>query len=213
MQIKLDKDTITPELRRLMGEVKRPGVVMRAGAKAVQVALSKHMKRLQARGNKKGWPTRHFFAGGPTSVERRIGIAKVGDNTAEITIADARFVHRIEGGSVSAKRAAFLAIPLTAEAYSLGGKGTLRESMPGLKVIKFKRGLFLVKEEIEKRGAGSRGRGSSSIGRVRIILLFKLVKSVTHRKHPEEMPDQGALGTVAGQAMDKAARLLVRSKG
>lgn len=205
MKFDLDKDTITPELQRLMANVKRPVVVMQAGAKTVQVELSKHLKKLQGRGNKKGWPAQHFFAGGPASVERRLGINSVTDTSAVITIADPRFVHRIEGGTVRPKRRQWLAIPLTAAAYALSGKGSIRESMPGLKVWRFKRGLFIVREIGESRGKG--------IGRVRVILMFKLVKSVTHSAKPDEKPDEKSLGSAAGKAMERAARLLTRAKG
>jgi hypothetical protein len=219
MQIKLDKDTITPELKRLVREVgQKRGTqpIFQAGAKAVQVGISKHLKRLQARGNKRGWPSAHFFAGGPTSVERKVGIAKVTNTGAEVTIADPRFVHRIEGGTVTAKRARMLAIPLTAEAYALSGKGTIRESMPGLKVWKTRKGLYLIKEEIEKRGrgagSGERGAGrrsAMSIGRVRVLPMFKLVRSVTHGKHPDEMPKTEELSQEARGAMEGVARRLL----
>jgi len=202
MQIKLDKNTITPELKRLMSACKSPVVVMQAGAKAVQVGISKHLKQLQGRGNEKGWPSKQFFAGGPTSVERKVGIKSVTGTSAEITIADPRFVHRITGGKVSAKRVKFLAIPLTAEAYAAGGKGSIREAMPGLKVVRSNGGLFLAKEASGKRGT-----------KAQVQMLFKLVASVTHRPHPDEMPDEKALGAAARVAMERAARLLMRGTG
>lgn len=205
MQVKLTKDTITPELKRLMGEVKRPVVVFQAGAKAVQVGISKHLKALQGRGNAKGWAPRHFFAGRPDSVERNVGINKVTDKGAEITIADPRFVHRIIGGRVTAKRARMLAIPLTEEAYALSGKGSLREAAPGLKVVVLRKGIYLVRES-EERVKGKKQK------RIRAMPLFKLVRSVTHSAHPNEMPDTVKLGSDAGAAMDKAARLLMRAK-
>lgn len=205
MQVKLTKDTLTPELKRLMGAAKNPLPLYQAGAKAVQVGISKHLKNFQQRGNKRGWPSQHFFSGSPTAVEKNVGIAKVSGTGAVITIADPRFIHRLTGGTVTPKRRKFLAIPLRAEAYKAAGKGTLRESMPGLKVWKFKRGLFLVKETSEKRGKGKASR-------IRVLPMFKLVKSVTHSPHPEEMPPTGELAAAAGQAMTKAARILLRAK-
>jgi hypothetical protein len=138
-------------------------------------------------------------------VERRLGINSVTDTSAVITIADPRFVHRIEGGTVRPKRRQWLAIPLTAAAYALSGKGSIRESMPGLKVWRFKRGLFIVRELGESRGKGK-------IGRARVILMFKLVKSVTHSPKQDEKPDEKQLGAAAGKAMERAARLLTNAK-
>jgi hypothetical protein len=205
MQVKITKDTLTPELKRLMGAVRNPLPLYQAGAKAVQVGISKHLKTLQQRGNKRGWPSQHFFAGSATAVEKNVGIASVSATGAMVTVADPRFVHRITGGVVKPKRRKYLAIPLRAEAYKMSGKGTLRESMPNLKVWKFKTGLFLVKETSEKRGKGKASR-------IRVLPMFKLVKSVTHSPHPEEMPKSAELGATAAEAMTKAAKILLRAR-
>lgn len=204
MQIRLSKNTISPELNRILGEVKRPRALYQAGAKTVQVEISKHLKRLQARGNKKGWPSQKFFAGKATSVERNVGIASVTDKGAVITIADPRFVHRITGGTVTAKRAKMLAIPLTAEAYAASGKGSIKESMPGLVVIKLPRGVYLCREVATKVGG-------SKVKSLRVIPLFKLVRSVTHKPHPEDMPDEKLLSEAARDAMLRTARLLFKA--
>jgi hypothetical protein len=206
MTIKLDKNTITPELRRLMAQVRAPAPIFQAGAKAIQVAISKHLKALQARPNAKGWPPQYFFAGGPASVERNVGIAKVSNAGAEITIADPRFVHRITGGVVSAKRRKLLAIPLTAEAYAASGKGSIRHAFPGLKVLKLPKGVFLVREVLEKRGKGK-------LSRLLIRPLFRLVPSVTHRPHPDERPPTTDLAAAARKAMTRTAHLLLRAEG
>lgn len=206
MTIKLDKDTLTPELRRLMAQAKNPAPMFQAGAKAVQVAISTHLKSLQARGNLKGWPPQHFFAGAPASVERNVGIAKVSNAGAEITIADPRFVHRLTGGTVTPKRRKLLAIPLTAEAYAASGKGSIRHAFPGLKVIKLPKGVFLVREVPEKRGEGK-------LSRLLIRPLFKLVPSVTHRPHPDEQPPTTDLAAAATKAMTRVAHLLLRADG
>lgn len=205
MRITLTQNTITPELKRILGEVKRPRALYQAGAKTVQVEISQHLKRLQARGNKKGWPSQKFFAGKATSVERNVGIASVTDKGAVITIADPRFVHRITGGPVTAKRGKMLAIPLTAEAYAVSGKGSIKESMPGLKVVKLPRGVYLVREQATKVKG-------SKIKSLRVIPLFKLVRSVTHKPHPEEMPDEKVLSAKARDAMLLAAQLLFKAE-
>jgi hypothetical protein len=189
---RLDRDTMTPELRRLAREVKRPRTLMEAGAKAVQKEIVAHLRRLESRGNEMGWPSQKFFSGGPDSVEHRVGIAKLDDRGAIVTIADPRFVHRIEGGRVTAKRRKFLTIPLRAEAYALAGKGSLKESAPWL-VLRFPFLGKVAPGTFEK--------------------WFVLVPAVTHRPHPNEMPDRAELGRLAGQAMLKAARILLRARG
>jgi hypothetical protein len=210
VKISITKNTLTPELVRLINEAKRPRALFQAGAKTVQVEISKHLRRLQARGNDKGWPSQKFFAGKATSVERQVGVAAITDRGALITIADARFVHRIQGGTVTAKRTRMLAIPLTAEAYAAAGKGSIKESMPGLKVIVMKGAAYLVREKAGNRN--DKGQFTGGSGEVRLIPLFKLVRSVTHRPHPEELPDEKILSRAAQAAMFTAAKILFQAK-
>lgn len=210
--IRLDKDTITPELQRLIDTCRRPRALFAAGGKAMQKEISDHLRRLQNRGNIKGWPSQKFFAGKSTSVERNVGVEQITDTGAIVTIADPRFVHRIAGGPVFPKRGKYLAIPLTAEAYAKSGKGTLRESMPGLFVVKFPRGLFLCRQvESRTRAGASGGRKFNTVKSLRVLPLFKLVRTVTHRPRPEELPDVAKLGAAARAAMTAAARLLLRA--
>lgn len=205
MKITVVKDTATPELLRLLREVPRRKPLYQAGAKKVQVEISNHLKRLQARGNKMGWPSQRFFAGRATSVERNVGISSLTDQGAVVTIADARFVHRIQGGVVTAKRKRMLAIPLTAEAYAKSGKGSIKESMPGLFLIKTARGLFLCQAKNAK-GKGAKQQAPT------ITAVFKLVRSVTHRAHPEELPDVFQLEKAATDAMFLAAKVLFKAQ-
>ncbi len=205
MRIVVLKNSASPELLRLIREAKRPRALYQAGAKETQVQISKHLKMLQARGNKKGWPSQKFFAGKSTSVERNVGISEVTDRGAVVTIADPRFVHRIQGGTVTAKRSKMLAIPLTAEAYAKAGKGSIKESMPGLFIIKTARGLFLCQAKNAK-GKGAKQKAPT------ITPLFKLVRSVTHNPHPQDMPDVLQLEKAAAAAMFQAARILFKAQ-
>lgn len=211
MVIRITKNGISPNAYRILNTVKRPLVLLRAGAKAMQVELSAHLRKLQARGNKKGWPSQRFFAGGPDSVERRVGMGEITDKRAEVIIADPRFVHRIGGGTVRAKRKKNLAIPLTAEAYAASGKGSIKESMPGLKVIVFKRGVYLCREVEERTTNGARGRNKfGPIKRIRVLPLFKLVRQVTHQPHPADAPDPIRLAAVAESAMLTTAKTIFK---
>jgi tetrahydromethanopterin S-methyltransferase subunit C len=199
VKITLKRDTATPHLQRLQATSKSPRTaqtMLGAGAKAVQVEISNHLRKLQARGNEKGWPSQGFFAGKKGSVEKNVGIAARDANTVTVSIADPRFVHRIRGGIVRPKRVKMLAIPLTAEAYAAQGKGSLKQSMPGLQIVITKKGAYLAMPE-----------GSVSHGRMRF--LFKLVSSVTHRPHPEEAPDESALAAAGLAGMDLAAKRLL----
>jgi hypothetical protein len=202
----LKRDTATPHLQSLLATSKSPRTaqtMLGAGAKAVQVEISNHLRKLQARGNEKGWPSQGFFAGKKGSVEKNVGIAARDANSITVSIADPRFVHRIKGGTVTGKHPSDsgkgvkkIAIPLTAEAYAAQGKGSIKQSMPGLQIVVTKKGAYLAMPE-----------GSVSHGRMRF--LFKLVSSVTHRPHPEEAPDESALAAAGLAGMDLAAKRLL----
>jgi hypothetical protein len=174
MTFNLSRDTLSPDLARKLRVIQRPRTLFEAGAKAVQRGIVTHLRKLQARGNEKGWPSQGFFAGGRNSVEKNVGISRLDETGAVITIADPRFVHRIEGGTVTAKRRRFLAIPLNAAAYALSGQGTLAE--------------------IDWKARGAQ---------------FAFRRSVTHRPRPHEAPDQEVLSAEAGEAMRKAADILM----
>jgi hypothetical protein len=189
--VKLQTDTVSPDLRRKLQLVKRPRTVIEAGAKATERAITKHLRVLQGRGNKMGWPSQGFFSKGKDPVERNVGVTQLNDKGALIEIADPRFLHRITGGVVTAKRRKFLAIPLIAEAYALSGKGSIREAAPGL-TLKFP---FL---------------GTDENGEFR--KWFILVKSVTHSAHPEEQPDTDQLSSDASKAMERAIAMLLQSE-
>lgn len=199
------RDTVTPSIQRVLDE-RRGRLLLGAATKVVVKEVKEHLRRLQGRGNKKGWPSARFFAGRPGSVQNFVGVAELTDTHGLVTIADPRFVHRIEGGTVTAKRSKYLAIPLTAEAYRASGKGSIRELMPGLELAVFKKGLYLVAVERKKTKKGAKGGGE---GKVRLLPMFKLVRQVTHRAHPEEAPDRARVGLAAIQAMEKAADIWV----
>jgi hypothetical protein len=193
------QDALTPQLLQVIARCSRPRSILAAGAKSMQAGLSQHLRTLQGRGNQKGWPSQKFFAGRPTSVERQVGLAELTDFIAVVVIADPRFVHRITGGTVTAKRAAALAIPLTAEAARLAGRGSLRESAPGLIPVRNSRGSFL---------AARVGRGKGA----KLVFLFVLKRSVTHSAHPEESPDLAALSARARVDMATAGQRLLRGQ-
>lgn len=195
MSFTLGRDTVTPDLQRMMRQARNPRPILEAGAKVLQVEIVKHLRAMEARGNARGWPSQKFFAGGPNSVDKRVGLSSITDRDAVISISDPRFFHHVTGGTVRPKRAKALAIPLTAEAARLGGRGTLREAAPGLQFIKTKQGAFL-----------ARVLGAS------ITYLFILLKSVTHRPHPEVLPDLNAIGPRVRAGMVRAAQMLLRNR-
>lgn len=193
------KDTATPALDASLKKLKSPRPLLQAAGKAVEVTLRDHFKARQAEGNKKGWPSRGFWYGEPDSVATALALDKVTDTAATVVVADRRFVHKVTGGTIQAKRSKFLAIPLRAEAYALGGKGSLRESQPDLFPIRIggKSGrLFLAK----KQGNSFRA-------------WFRLVRQVTQKPDPKALPDPAAITTSVEKAVAKVMPRLLLLQG
>lgn len=145
-------DTATPKLKEMLAASRRPLSVMQAVAKEVIKVFKDRFKKLQAKGNRRGWPERHFWYGLATSgsVSSKVGITKMTPSEAIVSVSDYRYLHKIKGGTIKPKRKNALTIPLRAEAYALGGKGSVRESAPFLKLVITKKGAWLVKETLEK---------------------------------------------------------------
>lgn len=229
----LRTDSVTPDIRRALAAGRGPWLLA-AGAKEMTREIKSHLRELQGRGNRRGWPSKKFFAGRPDSVANRVGISRTQPGLVVVTIADPRFAHRITGGTVTPKRGQYLAIPLTAEAYRRSGSGSLRNVWPELQVFSFKSStglkLFLgttktnaIKTKIEKQSlkglsgwARERAKIENRTGvsiythdRLQYFFHFKLVRSVTHAPRPGDAPDEGRVGLAAITAMERAATLLI----
>jgi len=182
------KDTATPALRGLIDKCKNTKSLHTRMATRVAVLFRKHFRNLNSTNkNAKGWPRQNFW-------NRFKNVTGRGDAlSATVTIPDPQGAlrHKFYGGTVRATQAKFLAIPLTAAAYVLGGRARYRDAFPNAFVLKTKKGAYLV-----QGGEGVHGRGN-------IKFLAKLVKSVTHKAFPEALPTpEQILETAHGAAAD-----------
>lgn len=201
-------DTATPFLRAAIARLQRPRPLLEAAGKALANRLKDHFKARQAAGNKHGWPSRRFWYGVGGSVANATALTEVTDRSATVTVADYRFAHKVTGGPIAPKRAAALTIPLTAKAYALGGKGTVRELLPQAFVLRTKKGAYLVTNEQERKGrnvAGMRGK----VARIRLQFWFKLVKGVMQAPDPNALPPAAEMeGAVEAAARKVLPQLL-----
>lgn len=179
-------DRLTPELQRLLGQVRSAGPMQAAGQRVV-VLLREHFRRAEAeRPNRRGWPRQHFWA----QFARRVALVSAGSERAVVGIQDPQgaLQHKITGGTIRPKRGRMLAIPLTGTAYRLGAMARLRDAFPGAFVIRTAKGVWLVRSNWESRG--KRGRGAArGIQRERLEFLFRLVPRVTQAPDPRAMPE------------------------
>ncbi|MEK9752258.1 MAG: hypothetical protein VW338_03475 [Rhodospirillaceae bacterium] len=188
------KDTATPKLKALAKKL--DGVtISQAAGKAVQVLLVDHFKDRQAEGNKQGWPSQGFWYGVTGSVANATAVSSVTKTTATVSIADARFALRLFGGTITPKRKKALTIPLIAEAYALQGKGSIKDLIPGSKIIQSKERAhhgFIVTEQEDGN----------------LKFWFLLVKKTTHAPDRRALPKDAEIEQAAARASNRAVQLL-----
>lgn len=187
----LHSSTTLRELRPLnlaavAAGARRPVVLMQTVGKEVAVELQNHFKARDKEGNRHGWPSQHFWR----KVANKTSHQNATADGVTVTVASREFVHKLSDGTIYAKAAGALAIPLTAEAYAKQGKGTLRESFPGLFPISTKNGGFLIRKP---KGKGAQ-QGPPEF-------LFRLVKSVFQKADPRALPPDSAIDGAINRAI------------
>jgi hypothetical protein len=191
-------DQATPFFNRAIAQVKRPRVLLEAASKEVVQTLKAHFKSKQLQGNKRGWRERYFWYGVRNSVAQSTGVSSITDTKAVVTVASPAFAHKVTGGPIVPKLRKWLTIPLTEQAYLLGGKGTVRESQPDLFPITTKRGSYLVRNIVESRGRGK-------LRNNRLEFWFRLVKRVDQDADPTALPPEADLAA----AVERSARIVL----
>ena len=184
------------KLAMIAATLKEPVVLMQSVGKAVAVLLDEHFEARQAEGNEHGWPSRGFWHGEADSVASATSLGEVTAKKAEVAIASRPFLLKLLGGTVTPKRAGALAIPMRAEAYALGGKGSIRESAPGLQLIKSKSGAYLIKSLQD-----------------RTEFWFKLVPRAIHKPDPRALPPTDEIIETIEDAAVEAGRLMTSTGG
>ena len=86
VSFRLTHDTLTPDLVRLAQSARHPVSLYGAGAKAIQKGIIDDLTKLQARGNAKGWPSQKFYSGGPNSVRKHVGGARLDEDLAALDV-------------------------------------------------------------------------------------------------------------------------------
>lgn len=91
--------------------------LMAACGKRLEKSLRAHFLQRDREGNKRGWPSRHFWN---RTVRANTALATVTAEAATVAIASPEFAQKLYGGTIRPKRGKALAIPITAQAYAAG---------------------------------------------------------------------------------------------
>jgi len=181
-------DATTDILRQVAARVTRPRLLMQACGKRVEKDLKKVFRTRDKEPNSKGWWKSHWWN---REVARNTAYQSATDTEAVVSIASKQFLHHLRGGKVQGHP--YLAIPLTDEAKR---KGSPREwTKKGDGQLTFLR---------SKLGASYLfpGKGQSHTA------SYLLVRSVTHKAHPDSLP----VAVIQAGVEDEAKKFFERHK-
>src|SRR5882672_6924079 len=105
-------DKATGELVKLQNLVKSPLRLMEQVGRRVEADLKRHFMMKDSLGNKKGWSRSHFWQ---KSVADKTKLSTVTPTSADIIVDSYEFVHKVQGGQITAKTSKYLSIPMTQE--------------------------------------------------------------------------------------------------
>lgn len=200
-------NTAAPTLQRIHGMVQRPRGLMAAAAGRVNKELRANFLKLNARGNKQGWPRSNFWKRAGFD---RTSVTAITDTSATVSVASAEVAHKLRGGRITAKRGKFLSLPITAKAKAAGSPREGGWTGNTLNFIPTKGGGLLVEAvatPLRRTAAGLRG-GKRTGGEAQ----YFLTPSVDQDPEPDTLPPAKKLGeAVSQEAENYLARELRRA--
>jgi len=185
-------DTVTPALTALARQVEKPRDMLAASGRRLSHELREHFIRRDSEGNQHGDWRSHFWA---KKVKAVTHFVSASDTEAIVVIASREFLHKLKGGTITAKEGKMLAIPLNSAAKQAGSP---RES--GLK-------LFLVKTPSQLFLARLTGSGKKAAHGIEFLYILK--RSVTQAADPRALPPMIYLESVV---LDEAKQYLERER-
>jgi len=131
--------------------------LMAVVAKSMEVVYRRHFAEREAAGNKRGWPSRHFWQREVARLMSREHDAQ----TATVKIASPAYMHKVSGGRITPKRGRALAIPQSARAYAAGSPRV--SGLPLVFIPDLERKVigWLVEHEVYRLGKRLKGGGWS----------------------------------------------------
>ena len=174
--------TFEAELNAAAGRMRDTAAVTKVGANAVANKLKSHFRELNQQPNKEGWAKSGFWA------EIRDSVQVLTDgNAGVVQINDPRINLKIFGGTVTAKTAGALAIPLLDEF-----KGVLPSTFP--------RDHFFFLPDKSGKNVGIL---AEALGDHTIRAAYLLRKSTTHAPQADALPPMDELRDIAVAAMKR----------
>lgn len=178
IQMQVVKDTARPMLAGLAKRVANPAPGLNIAARAVGNLLKKHFREKAQQPNKLGGERTFFWLAVAQGVNAPV---QTSPTSVQVSVTHPAINQKIYGGTITAKRAGALTIPLVAVAR--GRRASALESFLGIKLFRVKNVLAAVDPNTKK-----------------LTAYYALVKSVTQRPDPTALPPAAELQQAADNA-------------
>ena len=174
ISLQVNRASFNSEFNRVLGEARNPVAVLKASGRELANQLMAHFRMKDRTPNKLSPRRQHFWLEIAQSVNNP---EQTGDNTISVRVSDPRIAQKVFGGTITAKRAGALTIPVSEKAY--GRTAATFEAETGLK-------LFLLGP---KKDTGGRGGVLAAMVGGQLEVEYVLAKSVDQAPDPTALPD------------------------
>lgn len=182
--LKMDKDEVTPHLRKILKQAETNGPLARVLGRAASNELKKHFRARNASSpNKLGGSRTNFW----TAISASVQSPKPAPGKVVVPINHPAISQKIFGGTIRARKAKNLAIPIDARAH-------------GKSPRVFTNLTFGISQ------AGNKLLGEKVGGIMRWLYVLK--PSVTQKRDPAALPRD----SVVGAALEKAGEIFLRQR-
>jgi hypothetical protein len=181
-----------------LSPAQRRRLLTQTGKDVVKV-LHGHFRQLDQRGNKRGWPTQHFWG---RRIRNATAFISATEETALVTVADRAYLAKLYGGTIKPVEKKALAIPLRPEAY--GARPSLMGNLFVLRL--FGKAYLARREEADTATRNRSGRRETFRPRAKsaLTILFALKASVTVPADPDAYPEAQIRQAIS----DRVARIV-----
>jgi hypothetical protein len=194
--IAIERGGFNAQFKVLLGQAQRPTVVLMAAGRELANRLRAHFRMKEQSGaNKLSSRRKHFWLQVMQSVNDPM---QTGFNAVSVRVSDPRIAQKVFGGTITAKRAGALTIPVSEKAYGL--PASTFEQVTGLK-------LFILGK---KQDAGGRGGVLAAKVGEQIEVEYVLMKSVEQAADPTALP---AMSELEAAVLARARAVVDRQAG
>ncbi|HMJ92341.1 MAG TPA: hypothetical protein VK530_21140 [Candidatus Acidoferrum sp.] len=179
-EIEIIRDTARPAARALAERARNPLPGLNIAARALANGLKSHFRAKNQTPNRLGGARSNYWLGVAQAVNAP---QQTGPNSVAVAISHPSFNQKVYGGTIRAKAAKSLTIPIHPDAH--GRRASVLERALGLK-------LFRVKDALAARGADGK-----------LTFYYALKQSVTQKPDPSALPPESEMQRIVSENFNR----------